>query len=127
VNASNQGGSSWYVLNIDGKEAAAEFLGNTFGSNSDFYQSLLTDVGAIGTYTPASEGEAYQHENEFFGGQQVIYEISQWMEEIPQVDYGMNTYGIEDILSAEIQQYLNGKSVEDVLADAQAQAEAQFK
>ncbi|MFC4403021.1 ABC transporter substrate-binding protein [Gracilibacillus xinjiangensis] len=127
VNASNQGGSSWYVLNVDGKEAAAEFLGNTFGSNSDFYQSLLTDVGAIGTYTPASEGDAYQYENEFFGGQQVIYEISQWMEEIPQVDYGMNTYGIEDILSAEIQQYLSGKSLEDVLADAQAQAEAQFK
>lgn len=49
------------------------------------------------------------------------------MEEIPQVDYGMNTYGIEDILAAEIQNYLNGKSLEDVLADAQSQAEAQFK
>ncbi|KAB8128070.1 extracellular solute-binding protein [Gracilibacillus oryzae] len=127
VNASNHGGSSWYVLNIDGKEAAAEFLGNTFGSNVDFYQSLLTDVGAIGTYIPASEGDAYQFENEFFGGQKVIYDISQWMEEIPQVDYGMNTYGIEDIISAELQQYLNGKSLEDMLADAQAQAEAQFK
>lgn len=126
-NASNQGGSSWYVLNIDGKEAAAEFLGSTFGSNADFYQELLTEVGAIGTYKPASEGDAYQYENEFFGGQQVIQDISQWMEEIPQVDYGMNTYGIEDILSAELQQYLNGKSLEDVLADAQAQAENQFK
>ncbi|MFC4387939.1 ABC transporter substrate-binding protein [Gracilibacillus marinus] len=127
ANASNQGGSSWYVLNIDGKEAAAEFLGKTFGSNSEFYQELLTEVGAIGTYKPASEGDAYQYENEYFGGQKVIYEISQWMEEIPQVDYGMNTYGIEDILSAEIQQYLDGKSLEDMLADAQAQAENQFK
>ncbi|WP_058309284.1 ABC transporter substrate-binding protein [Gracilibacillus massiliensis] len=127
ANASNQGGSSWYVLNIDGKEAAAEFLGSTFGSNSDFYQELLTEVGAIGTYKPASEGDAYQYENEFFGGQQVIYEISQWMEEIPQVDYGMNTYGIEDILSAEIQQYLDGKELDDVLADTQTQAENQFK
>ncbi|UOQ87253.1 ABC transporter substrate-binding protein [Gracilibacillus salinarum] len=126
-NASNQGGSSWYVLNIDGKEAAAEFLGQTFGSNADFYQSLVEDVGALGTYTPASEGDAYQFENEFFNNQQVVYDFSQWMEEIPQVDYGMNTYGIEDILAAEIQQYLNGKSLEDVLADAQAQAENQFK
>ncbi|UOQ50082.1 ABC transporter substrate-binding protein [Gracilibacillus caseinilyticus] len=126
-NASNQGGSSWYVLNIDGKEAAAEFLGKTFGSNTDFYQSLVEDVGALGTYTPASEGDAYQFENEFFNNQQVVYDFSQWMEEIPQVDYGMNTYGIEDILAAEIQQYLNGKSLEDVLADAQAQAENQFK
>ncbi len=63
----------------------------------------------------------------FFGGQQLISDFSKWMEEIPQVDYGMNTYGIEDILAAEIQNYLNGKSLEDVLADAQSQAEAQFK
>lgn len=127
VNASNQGGSSFYVLNIDGKEEAAEFLGETFGSNVEFYQDLVEQVGAIGTYIPASEGDAYQFENEFFNNQQVVYDFSQWMEEIPQVDYGMNTYGIEDILSAEIQQYLNGKSIEDVLADAQVQAENQFK
>ena len=38
VNASNLGGSSWYVLNIDGKENAAQFLADTFGSNVDFYQ-----------------------------------------------------------------------------------------
>ncbi|SFM19770.1 lactose-binding protein [Gracilibacillus orientalis] len=127
VNASNQGGSSFYVLNIDGKEKAAEFLGGTFGSNVDFYQDLVQEVGALGTYIPASEGDAYQFENEFFNNQQVVHDFSQWMEEIPQVDYGMNTYGIEDILSAEIQQYLDGKSLEDVLSDSQAQAENQFK
>ncbi|WP_170132929.1 ABC transporter substrate-binding protein [Saliterribacillus persicus] len=127
ANASNQGGSSFYVLNIDGKEAAAEFLGETFGSNVEFYQDLVTEVGAIGTYKPASEGDAYQFENEFFNGQQVVYDFSQWMEDIPQVDYGMNTYGIEDILSAEIQQYLDGKDLDEMLTDAQAQAENQFK
>ena len=127
VNASNLGGSSWYVLNIDGKEAAAEFLGETFGSNVDFYQDLVEDVGAIGTYTPASDGDAYTFENEYFNGQQIIYEFSQWMEDIPEVDYGLNTYGIEDILAAEVQNYLNGKSLDDVLADTQKQAENQFK
>lgn len=127
VNASNLGGSSWYVLNIDGKEAAAEFLGKTFGSNVDFYQDLVEEVGAIGTYKPASEGDAYTFENEYFNGQQIIYEFSQWMEDIPEVDYGLNTYGIEDILAAEVQNYLNGKSLDDVLADTQTQAENQFK
>jgi lactose/L-arabinose transport system substrate-binding protein len=128
VNASNEGGSSFYVLNIEGKEKAAKFLGDTFGSNNDFYQDLVKEVGAIGTYIPASEGDAYQFENEFFNNQQIVYTFSQWMEEIPQVDYGLNTYGIEDILGAELQQYLNsGKSVEDVLKDAQTQAENQFK
>ncbi len=127
VNASNQGGSSFYVLNIPGKEKAAEFLGKTFGSNKDFYQNLVVEVGALGTYTPASDGEAYQTENEFFGGQSVISDFSKWMEEIPSVNYGLHTYAIEDILAAEMQNYLKGKSLDDVLADAQAQAEAQLK
>ncbi|MBM7553884.1 ABC transporter substrate-binding protein [Thalassobacillus pellis] len=127
VNASNQGGSSFYVLNIPGKEKAAEFLAETFGSSKQFYQDLVLDVGALGTYKPASEGEAYQAENEYFGGQKLISDFSKWMEEIPSVNYGMHTYAIEDILAAEMQNYLNGKSLEDALADAQAQAEAQLK
>lgn len=53
VHASNLGGSSWYVLNNDGKEAAIEFLGATLGSNTDLYQKLVTDVGVIGTYKPS--------------------------------------------------------------------------
>ncbi|MDX8045133.1 ABC transporter substrate-binding protein [Gracilibacillus sp. S3-1-1] len=127
VNASNLGGSSFYVLNIDGKEEAAQFLGETFGSDVEFYQDLVREIGAIGTYIPASEGEAYQFENEYFNNQQVIYDLSQWMEDVPPVDYGMNTYGIEDIITAEVQNYLNGKSLDDVLADSQTQAENQFK
>lgn len=127
VNASNQGGSSFYVLNIPGKEKAAEFLGATFGSSKEFYQDLVTEVGALGTYKPASDGEAYKVENEYFGGQSIISDFSKWMEEIPSVNYGMHTYAIEDILAAEMQNYLNGKSLDDVLADAQAQAEAQLR
>ncbi|MCF6409516.1 ABC transporter substrate-binding protein [Pseudalkalibacillus salsuginis] len=127
VNASNLGGSSFYVLNIPGKEKAAEFLGKTFGSNKEFYQDLVLEVGALGTYTPASDGEAYQTENEFFGGQSVTSDFSKWMEEIPSVNYGLHTYAIEDILVAEMQNYLKGKNLDDVLADAQAQAEAQLK
>ncbi|WP_074600020.1 ABC transporter substrate-binding protein [Sediminibacillus halophilus] len=127
VNASNQGGSSFYVLNIPGKEKAAEFLGATFGSNEAFYQDLVLDVGALGTYAPAADGEAYQAENEYFSGQSVISDFSEWTEEIPSVNYGLHTYAIEDILAAEMQNYLKGKDLEDVLADAQAQAESQLK
>lgn len=127
VNASNLGGSSFYVLNIPGKEKAAEFLGKTFGSNVDFYQKLVTDVGALGTYSPASEGEAYKSEYEYFGGQQIIADFSKWMNEIKGVNYGMHTYAIEDIIVAEMQNYLNGKDIDDVLNDAQQQAEAQLK
>ncbi|UFT98795.1 extracellular solute-binding protein [Radiobacillus kanasensis] len=127
VNASNLGGSSFYVLNIDGKEKAAKFLANTFGSNTEFYQELVTEIGAIGTYLPAAGGEAYNQPDEFFGGQKIIADFSEWTDSIKGVNYGMHTYAIDDILSVEMQNYLDGKDLETVLKDAQAQAEAQIK
>lgn len=106
VNASNLGGSSWYILNVDGKEEAAKFLAETFGKNIDMYQELATEVGAIGTYIPATKGEAYQTADEFFGGQKTISDFTTWMEEVKPVNYGMHTYAIEDILANEMQKYL---------------------
>ncbi|UHA60038.1 ABC transporter substrate-binding protein [Metabacillus litoralis] len=127
VNASNLGGSSWYVLNVDGKEDATDFLAKTFGSNVDFYQDLVTEIGAIGTYIPASTGEAYKAADEFFAGQTIISDFSTWLEEIPQVNYGLHTYAIDDILIVEMQNYLNGKDIDQVLEDAQQQADAQLQ
>lgn len=127
VNASNLGGSSWYVLNIDGKENAAQFLADTFGSNVDFYQDLVREVGALGTYLPATKGEAYKEADEFFGGQSIIQDFSTWMEQVPNVNYGMHTYAIEDILVEAMQNYLSGADLDQVLQDAQAQAESQLR
>ena len=127
ANASNLGGSSWYVLNIAGAEQAAKFLQATFGSNVDFYQELVTEIGAIGTYKPASDGEVYQSADEFYQGQKVFEDLAEWTANIPRVNYGMHTYAIADILVVELQNYLNDKDLNQVLADAQAQAESQLK
>ncbi|SDC35491.1 lactose-binding protein [Pelagirhabdus alkalitolerans] len=127
TNYSNLGGSSWYVLNSDGKEKAAEFLGNTFGSNEAFYQDLIEEIGAIGTYLPGLQGDAFEMEHEFFGGQQIIADFSEWTDNIPAVNYGMHTYAIDDIMAVELQEYLNDKPLEDVLNDAQSQAETQLR
>ncbi len=127
VNASNLGGSSWYVLNIPGKEKAVDFLAKTFGSNVEFYQTLVKEIGAIGTYKPAAESEAYKAADPFFGGQKVIEDFSKWTSQIPQVNYGLNTYAIEDILAVGMQDYLKGKNLDKVLEDAQKQAEEQIK
>ncbi|MGO4545629.1 ABC transporter substrate-binding protein [Paenibacillus sp. 2TAB23] len=127
VHASNLGGSSWYVMNVDGKEAAAEFLKQTFGSDVDLYQKLVTEIGAIGTLKAAAAGDAYKQADEFFGGQKVIEDFAKWTEQIPNVNYGMHTYAVEDILVVEMQNYLGGKAIDDVLKDAQAQAETQVK
>lgn len=127
VHASNLGGSSWYVLNVDGKEAAAEFLKETFGSNADFYQTLVTEIGAIGTLKAAAEGEAYSAPDEFFGGQTTISDFASWTEQIPNVNYGMHTYAIEDIMVVEVQNYMNGADLQTVLGNAQTQAESQIR
>lgn len=126
VNASNLGGSSFYVLNIPGKEKAAEFLASTFVSNKELYQDLVTEIGAIGTYLPALDGEAFQIRDDFFGGQKIIADFITWMEEIPSVNYGMHTYAVMDILIGEIQKYKSGKSLEEALEDAQKQAEGRL-
>lgn len=127
VNATNLGGSSWYVLDIPGKEKAADLLAKTFGSNVDFYQDLNKEIGAIGTYKPAAEGEAYKAADEFFGGQKITEDFSKWVAEIPQVNYGAHTYVIEDILAVGMQDFLKGKELDKVLNDAQTQAEQQIK
>lgn len=127
VHASNLGGSSWYVMNVDGKEAAAEFLKQTFGSDVDLYQTLNTDVGVIGTLKAAAEGEAYKAEDEFFQNQKVVSDFAAWTEQIPNVNYGLNTYAIEDILVVAMQSYLGGQDLDAVLADAQTQAETQIR
>lgn len=127
VNASNLGGSSWYVLNVPGKEQAAGFLSKTFGSNVDLYQRLVSEVGAIGTYIPAATGAAYKEADPFYSNQHTIADLAKWTNQIPLVNYGANTYAIEDILIVEMQNYLNGKNIDEVLKDAQQQAEAQIQ
>lgn len=127
VHASNLGGSSWYVLNNPGKEAATEFLAKTLGSDVNLYQKLLTDVGVIGTYKPAAQGEAYSKADDFFGGQKVISDFATWTNQIPKVNYGLHTYAVEDILKVEMQNYLKGTDLNKVLSDAQSQAESQIK
>ncbi|MFD3260692.1 ABC transporter substrate-binding protein [Paenibacillus lentus] len=127
VHATNLGGSSWYVMNIPGSETAADFLAETFGSDVDMYQKLLTDIGAIGTLKAAAGGEAYSQPDEFFGGEQIVNNFAAWTAEIPRVNYGIFTYAIEDILVVEMQSYLNGKDIDQALSDAQSQAEAQVR
>ena len=125
--ASNLGGSSWYVLNVDGKEAAADFLAKTFGSDVAMYETLVKEIGAIGTLKAAYDTEAYKSANEFFGGQKIVSDFAAWTEQIPAVNYGMHTYAIEDILVVEMQNYLNGKDIDSVLASAQSTAESQIR
>lgn len=127
VHASNIGGSSWYVMNVDGQDTAADFMKETFGSDKELYQDMLNKIGIIGTLKAASTGSAYDKADEFFGGQKIYADFAKWTTEVPNVNYGLHTYAIEDIMTVEVQNYLAGKDIDSVLNDVQAQAEAQLK
>jgi len=93
VNASNLGGSSWYVLqNSKNRNVAIDFLKKIYAHDSDFYQKILVERGAVGTWSPAQGGSAYKAKDPFFGNQQVFQLFSEWMRKIPAVDYGIYTY-----------------------------------
>ncbi|GAA0365252.1 sugar ABC transporter substrate-binding protein [Alkalibacterium iburiense] len=124
VNASNLGGSSIYVMNLDDNDLAIDFLVSTFGSDVQFYQDILVEIGAVGAFEPAAAGEAYEYESEFYGGQQIYQDLAEWTQEIPEVDFGQRTYEIQDILSVALQDYIGGADLDDVLENAQQQAES---
>ena len=112
---------------MDGQDAAASFLAETFGSDSELYSDLLEQIGAIGSLKAAASGSAYEKAEDYFGGQKIYTDFATWTEEVPRVNYGLHTYAIEDILVIEIQNYLNGKDVDSVMRDAQTQAESQLQ
>lgn len=124
VNASNVGGSSIYVLNIEGKELAGEFLGATYGSNTDIYEDLVLEIQGLGTYEPAAESEAYELEHEFFNNQRVFQDFANWVQEIPEVNFGEQTYAIGDFVAVALQEYIDGAELDDALSNAQQQAES---
>ena len=127
-NASNLGGSSWYVLeNSANRDAAIDFLKTMYDGNMDFYQNILINQGAMGTYLPAATGEAYAATDEFFGGTAIYKDLSQWVTEIPAVSYGAYTYEADAAVMAQIDAFCKGSiPVEKALNDAQAQVEIQI-
>jgi lactose/L-arabinose transport system substrate-binding protein len=127
-NASNLGGSSWYVLeNSKNKDVAIDFLNKIYAGDVDFYQKILVERGAVGSYIPAQTGDAYSKEDTFFGGQKVFLDFSKWMQEIPSVDYGLYTYEADAAIMAIMPDVYAGKiSVEDALKKAEEQLKNQI-
>lgn len=125
VNASSIGGGGWYVLkNVGHEDLAKDFIKETFASSTDLMNQLAEEINLVSTLTAASECENYQKGVDFYGGQEIFKDMAEWTTQVPTVNYGENTYAIEDLMTEALQQIVNGADVDDVLADYQAQAEA---
>jgi lactose/L-arabinose transport system substrate-binding protein len=128
VNASNLGGSSWYVLDSSKVKATAiDFLNEIYAKDIDFYQKILVDRGAVGSFTPSQSGEAYVNADEFFGGQKVFEEFSAYMQAIPKVEFGQYTYEADAAIAAILPDIFSGKDMDAALKAAQAQLESSIQ
>ena len=128
VNASNLGGSSWYVLS-SGKEKAiaADFLNQIYAKDVDFYQSILQSRGAVGSLLASRNGRAYSEGDPFFGGAKVWQLFSDWLAKVPAVNYGVYTAEADAAVAAQLPALAQGLSVDQALDNIQKQLAAQVK
>lgn len=129
TNYGNRGGSNWLVLSdAPNSDAAAAFLNEIFAGDVDFYQTILTDIGAIGTYLPAGSGEAYNTEQPFFGGQKIWATFSDWSEQVPPINVGIYSDEADVVLINGMSEVLSGATdIETMLQNAQDQLAQQIQ
>jgi lactose/L-arabinose transport system substrate-binding protein len=129
ANASNNGGSSWYVFDgSKNKKAAIDFLKATW-ANSDsaalaFYNDILKACGAMGTYLPSRTGSNYTANDEFFYKSQPVYkDFSAWMEKVPVLMYTPNYTAAGQAIKNATLPFFQGKikTVDDTIAAAEAE------
>lgn len=122
VHASSVGGSGWYVFkNAGHAQKAKQFLGETFASDTKLMNLLADKINLVSALRAAEDSENYKKGQPFFGGDRIYQDFIRWTHEIPNVDYGTDTYGIEELAAEILQQVLAGGSIEEILADYQQQ------
>jgi lactose/L-arabinose transport system substrate-binding protein len=127
-NASNWGGSSWYIFSkAKSKDLAIDFLKSVWASKDPaalgFYNTILKGAGAMGTYLPSRTGSNYTAKDEFFYKSQAVFaDFSKWMEKVPAVRYTANFNAMGTALTTSISKFLKGdlKTPDAVVADAAA-------
>ena len=124
VNYSSIGGSGWYVIKGVGDASAnKDFLSKTFATSKELANQLAKDINLVSTLKAAKDTENYEAKNDFFGGQQIFKNFSEWSEKVPAVNYGLHTYAVEDIMTEAVQSIGGGADMQETLDAAQTQAE----
>lgn len=124
VNASNIGGSSWYVLkNKKNAKESANFLKETVGENTELLNNLVKEINLVSVRKDAGEFPEYEKTDEFFGNMNIFDVFLETTANVPVVNYGRYTYEIENILEKEMQKIIKRGNVEEYLREVQERAE----
>lgn len=120
TNYANNGGSSWYITsNCQDVALAKDFLLNTFGSSTEFYDAILPETSGIACYLPAGESEVYNEPVEFYGGQPIYSTLVEYSSHIPEFTKTPYHYEAREAVNTAIINITNGTSKEDALQEAQ--------
>ena len=120
TNASNEGGSSWFVIDSsDNKDVAIDFLAKTLGGSRELYEAFLDENGGVGSFIPAFDTPAYAKEDEFFGGQKIYEDFANWSTKVPGITLGMYTQESKDALKNELPSIMQGADIAEALDKAQ--------
>ena len=99
-----------------------------FAENKEFYDEILTERGAIGTYLPSQGTPSYEAPDAFFDNQKVYQDFSKWMKEIPSVNYGVYVREADQAIVGVLKYIVEDKmSVDEGLEKAEAQLKSQIQ
>ena len=119
TNYSNNGGSSWAVTsNCQNTELAFDFLASTFAGSAELYDNILPS-GALATWAPAGDSDAYGVPNDFFGGDAVSAKIVEYATKVPSNITGVYYYEARDAVATAITNYINGADIATELQTAE--------
>ncbi len=118
TNYSNNGGSSWAVsANCQDTALAFDFLASTFAGSTELYDNILSS-GALATWAPAGDSDAYSVPNDFFGGDAVSAKIVEFSTKVPSNITGVYYYEGRDAVATAITNYINGADLESEMQGA---------
>lgn len=124
TNYSNQGGSSWMVLAASkNADVAIDFLTHTFAGSVELYETILPSSGALATYLPAGDSHVYNEPHEFFGGQAIYADITDYAAKVPQVKYAVYNYEAREAVGTAITRILSGTDIDSALREAEEAVE----
>jgi lactose/L-arabinose transport system substrate-binding protein len=95
-----------------------------YGNDEEFYQTILMNNGAIGSYIPAFSGNAFETKDAFFGNKAIFKDLSAWAAMVPRVNVGQYTYEADAAVMAVMEDYYTGKAT---LEESIKAAENQLK
>ena len=128
-NASNNGGSSWYVFSSSPNKAlAVDFLKSVWATATPdtlaFYNTILKGAGAMGTFLPSQKGSNFTAKDDFFYKNQAVYhDFATWMANVPVLRYTPNYQPMRDAVAHAVLNYFQGKlkTVDDTISAAESE------